>query len=479
LTKRPYSPLTPAAIQYAWRQLLSRAGIATTESSGLGCENLGLMVQYGSDTWSEKSSERSVRVMPCSTDAWQLLLDAPPNHLDWLPISSIVPESAKLFLSDSVPVLFWGEGTKEGSRPFAEHLSDGSVLFNVDIIAAAFFMLSRWEEMVVPVHDEHERFPATASVAYRQGFLDRPIVDEYALILREWIKALLPGWEPEARQFSVRLEHDVDTICRFPNLYTAVLMFGGDLLKRRSPKQAWRTGLDVLTQTITPTQTSYFRGISTLSKLSHRHGIASAFYFMAAEPGPFDNGYDLSSPMLRRCIKALQDNGFQIGFHAGYHTLNDPERLAAEKARFDAAMGIEHYGGRQHYLRFRVPDTWRHYEQLGLAYDSTVVYADYEGFRCGTCHPFRPFDIEEDRELDLWERPLIAMDGTLHQYRGLMPEEGEARILELATRCKAVEGTFALLWHNASLDREWRPWAEMYQRVVRALAEMEVGEPGS
>ena len=64
------------------------------------------------------------------------------------------------------------------------------------------------------------------------------------------------------------------------------------------------------------------------------------------------------------------------------------------------------------------------------------------------------------------------MDGTLYQYRDLTPEQGQARILELARRCKQVGGTFTLLWHNSSLDGEWRPWAEVYRRVVGALEEM-------
>jgi hypothetical protein len=83
------------------------------------------------------------------------------------------------------------------------------------------------------------------------------------------------------------------------------------------------------------------------------------------------------------------------------------------------------------------------------------------------------FDVEQNCELDLWEVPLIVMDGTLRNYRDLTPEQGEMCILELARRCKQVEGTFTLLWHNTSLDGEWRPWREMYQRVVKTLARMQ------
>jgi hypothetical protein len=378
------------------------------------------------------------------------------------------------WLSNSVPVLFWGEETRDSHKLFAEHLPDGSVVFNADIIAAAFFMLSRWEETVVPTRDEHERFPGSASVAYKQGFLDRPVVDEYALILREWLKVLLPSWEPRPLSFSVKLSHDIDHIFRFPGWSVALRTVGGDLLKRRSPGRAWRAGVDAFAQALASSRTSYYQGIGSLARLSREYGVNDdAFYFMAAEPGPLENDYDPASPLVKRCIEDLVKQGFEIGFHAGYHTLNDPVRLAAEKARLDAVLGETRYGGRQHFIRFQVPNTWRHWEQVGLTYDSTLTFADQEGFRCGTCHAFHPFDVEQNRELNLLERPLIVMDGTLRDYRKLSPEQGQARILELAQRCKQVEGTFTLLWHNSSLDGEWRSWAPVYRRMVKALAEME------
>ncbi|MBD3266145.1 hypothetical protein GF373_05700 [bacterium] len=89
-----------------------------------------------------------------------------------------------------------------------------------------------------------------------------------------------------------------------------------------------------------------------------------------------------------------------------------------------------------------------------------------------TCYPFRPFDIEQNREIDLIEIPLIVMEGTLKQYRGLTPEEGEKRILTLAKRCKRVNGVFTLLWHNTSIYGDWKPWFEMYCRVLPKLAEL-------
>jgi len=91
--------------------------------------------------------------------------------------------------------------------------------------------------------------------------------------------------------------------------------------------------------------------------------------------------------------------GFEIGFHPGYDTYRNLARPLQEKAIFDEAIGLDRYGGRQHYLRFEVLTTWRHWEAANLAYDSTLGYNRCEGFRCGTCHPFHPFDFEQNREL--------------------------------------------------------------------------------
>ena len=82
--------------------------------------------------------------------------------------------------------------------------------------------------------------------------------------------------------------------------------------------------------------------------------------------------------------------------------------------------------------------------------------------------------IERDAELSLWEHPIV-MNGMLKQHRQLTSAQGKQRILELAQRCRQVEGAFTLLWHNSSLEERWQPWAKMYRRAVKLLAEMSIG----
>jgi len=450
--------LSPEAITYSWQQLLQRAGCAPPE--------VPLWYAHPSQA---PIDFRGVIVVPCAATDFSDLLQRSPGTLPRLPLEQVLPSGARSSFVEPIPVLFGGAGRREANGPFAQLLSNDRLVFYADIIAATFFMLSRWEETVVPTRDEHGRFPATASVAYKQGFLDRPIVDEYALILREWLRVLLPNRRPKPDQFSVKLSHDMDRLRRFRNFYTAARAAGSALIKRRSPRLAWRT----TRQAIVPSQDPYLQGLSRIVTLSVENGLGNdAFYFMTTEPGPDESNYHATSRFVRRWIDRLRAQGFEIGLHAGYHTFKNPTRLAEEKAQLDAILGTTRYGGRQHFLRFQAPDTWRDWEQAGLTYDSTMAYADHEGFRCGTCHSFRPFDVELDRELDLWEQPLVVMDTTLRHYRHFTPPQGERRILELARRCQRVGGTFTLLWHNSSFTGKWLQWAAVYPSVVTALASM-------
>ena len=85
----------------------------------------------------------------------------------------------------NLPVIYGRQGIKD---IFSE---DGKTCF-LDIFGSAFFMLTRYEEVVKDDKDEYDRFPAKASLAYQEGFLERPIINEYLEILWQWLKRSIP-----------------------------------------------------------------------------------------------------------------------------------------------------------------------------------------------------------------------------------------------------------------------------------------------
>ena len=94
------------------------------------------------------------------------------------------------------------------------------------------------------------------------------------------------------------------------------------------------------------------------------------------------------------------------------------------------------------------------------------------GFRCGTCHEYRAFDVLADRALDLVVQPLIAMDVTIlnSQYMGLGTGESARKVIsELRRSCEIVGGNFSLLWHNNQFQNpgEW----DLYRHSLGSAAQ--------
>ena len=81
-------------------------------------------------------------------------------------------------------------GNERLTSPVIEMKNNDHVV-HYDILGLVYWMLSRQEEVGVTALDRHGRFPATSSHAYRHGYLDRPVVDEWLDILgqvltRQW-----------------------------------------------------------------------------------------------------------------------------------------------------------------------------------------------------------------------------------------------------------------------------------------------------
>ena len=144
---------------------------------------------------------------------------------------------APTLVSPEVPVIFGAE--LEGGG-FGRAGDDGIEL-GVDLFGSILFQLTRYEEIAQPASDEHDRYPAEATLAHRQGFLTRPLVDEYVEILRAALSRLWPSLPIARSEFGVRVSHDVDwPVQPAVSLPRAAKAIAGDLVRRRDAALAGR-----------------------------------------------------------------------------------------------------------------------------------------------------------------------------------------------------------------------------------------------
>ncbi|MBT8209335.1 MAG: hypothetical protein KJP14_02290, partial [Eudoraea sp.] len=84
-----------------------------------------------------------------------------------------------------------------------------------DVFAASFFLLSRYEEYLPHVKDQHGRFPPEDSLAYRHNFLKTPVVDQWAFMVLEKLKERFPAMETVKRTYHYTSLIDVTTSHQF------------------------------------------------------------------------------------------------------------------------------------------------------------------------------------------------------------------------------------------------------------------------
>lgn len=328
-----------------------------------------------------------------------------------------------------------------------------------DLFGSAFFFLTRWEELVLPDRDRHGRFPASAAFAFRHQLLQRPVVDEY--VDEFWHLLESHGWNRPRHRPAARLvlSHDVDHPRLWDSPFGPWKTLAASLLRRGDLREAhfwWNNR-----------RRDPFDSFDWLMDLSEKNGLVSQFNFLGERPRHSDCWYALEHPFVKNLMEKIARRGHRIGFHPSYEAFENDAAFRAELDSLRRVSPLPVVSGRQHYLRFSVPQTWRGWAHAGLETDSTLGFAEAPGFRCGTCHSFPVFDVQARELLPLREQALVAMDVSFALYRQDTPRQASELLETLRSQVKKHGGEFTLLWHNSSLnDYFWQPWMEVYQSFV-------------
>ncbi len=349
------------------------------------------------------------------------------------------------------------------------------IFTNIDMISDAFFMLTRYEEFVKTSEREkevHKRFSYKASLAYKGDFIHRAIVNEYIEVLWSFLETLDGNYKRKNwwkdKDFALFISHDVDAVIKCKDNF--LRSTGSILIREKNIPKAFKNVSTYIKSKKDYTKDPYWT-FDYIMNLEESLGFRSSFYFMTGGTSDVDNKYDFEEDRVIKLAETMKAKAWEVGLHGSFNSYNDENQLKKEKFILDRYA--EDYGIRQHYLRFEVPLTWEIQEKSGFLYDTSLTYADKEGFRCGICFPFKPYSLKERRTLNLWEIPLIVMEGTLEgpNYSNYTPEEAYHKVLELIDKVKGFGGVFSILWHNMSFDEltKWKYWIKVYEDIMKHL----------
>jgi hypothetical protein len=393
-----------------------------------------------------------------------------PQSMPVLPLANWIPGDdgikANLILPN-IPVLYGSPGLVN---------NDNHIHLNLDIFGSAFFMLSRYEELIKKDQDNHDRFPAWASAAFKAGFLDRPIVNEYLEILWACLTQLWPGLARKERKASNFITCDTD----WPfdpavhSLKPAIMKIARLLIKEKSSIAAIRTGLNfVVAKFGLKVKDSYRDAISWMMDVNEAAGNRIAFYFITYNTSKLDSYENMGSAKMRALFREILSRGHEIGLHPGYETYSNPQNFKTsvdtlKRILEEEGIQQQQIGGRQHFLRWNTAQTPHLWEENGLSYDSTLSFADKTGFRCGVCYEFKMYDLLNRKPLKLKQRPLIVMECAIiaPRYEGLgYTSESLQRFNFFKQRTHQFNGEFVLLWHNSHFENQQDK--EFYEKLIQ------------
>lgn len=335
--------------------------------------------------------------------------------------------------------------------------------YRFDLFAFCFYLLTRYEEYLPFVPDAYGRFPARESLAWRAGFLEQPIVDDWGRQLVADLQALFPDLAVKYPDYRFLPTYDVDLAWAFQGrpLWRSL----GAILRRLS-RGEW-SGLYRQVRVLAGIDADPYDTYQMLDSWHQDLGLPARYFFLLGDLGPLDRNVDPQHPALRELIRRL-DVAYGTGLHPSFGSNSAFGRLEMEKERLRDILGRSPGHSRQHFLLIQFPHTYRNLLKLGLLEDYSMGYAAATGFRAGIARPFPWYDLLAEEETPLRIYPFAFMDVSLKHYLGLNPEQAEEHTQMLTAHVRRVGGALITIWHNSSFAafESWTGWEQAYRRIL-------------
>jgi peptidoglycan/xylan/chitin deacetylase (PgdA/CDA1 family) len=292
-------------------------------------------------------------------------------------------------------------------------------------------LFTRKEEYNPLILDQYLRFPYYLSK--RRNILE-PEVSKFL------VENGLNVDYQDGKKFAVCLTHDIDVVYPYTSKLSIMYNTAKSLMQHQI-KNVFKTLFSNINKKWNP-----LWNFKDIIALEEKYSAKSSFYFMALDKTDMNFNYNLGD--MKSELKHITDNGWEVGLHGGHNAYNNLDEIKKEKERLEEVLGKKVIGYRNHNLRFKVPDTWELLSKAGFKYDATFGYAGCAGFRNGMCHPFKPFNLVTNKEIDILEIPLTIMDVTLFDYMKLDIEGAWEITKLLIDTVENHNGVITILWHN-------------------------------
>jgi len=339
--------------------------------------------------------------------------------------------------------------------------------FPFDPFAASFYLVSRYEEYLPHERDAHDRFDVKESLAWKKGFLQKPLIDIWAKRIKEVLQKRFPQIKFPEKKYRFTSTIDIDNAYAFKEkgIVRTAGALARSLFKLKLSEFANR--ISVLSGFKHDPYDSY----DELFTIQQEYELKCIYFFLLGDYSENDKNVPVTSKKLQSLIKHIADYN-ECGIHPSYASNAFPEKISIEKSRLRKIIRRDVTKSRQHFLMLKFPSTYRNLLDHDITDDYSMGHAGDVGFRASTCSSFLFYDLDREVTTRLRIHPFAMMDATFLYYLKVKPDEAMNMIKSLAQEVRAVDGTFISLWHNESLSEisPWEGWKDLYLQMVKVVS---------
>lgn len=337
-----------------------------------------------------------------------------------------------------------------------------------DVLAAAFYLISRYEEYLPYNSDVYGRYPATESLAYHSGFLQMPLVDYWLLQVEKLLQAYFPLYQLPKNNYAFIPTFDIDRILKYVDrgILNNLKTFFKLILQQNFQE------FSEMMKVVSGQQRDPFDVFELLISLCNNQKIAPVFFILLSNRNhPLDNNIAAHKKSMQFIIQQIQQY-FTTGIHLSVESsmannTNIAMKELQQLAAFNPKKSI--HNNRFHYLHFQLPNSYEQLLQLNIKADFSMGYSTVNGFRAAYAKPFQWYQLNQETETDLTVYPFCWMDTACIFHQKLSVEAAYQQLTDFDTRIKKVNGNCIPVWHNDCLSNEitMLPWQKAFVKWIQ------------
>jgi hypothetical protein len=330
-----------------------------------------------------------------------------------------------------------------------------------DIFAASFYLMSRYEEYLPHVKDGLGRYPASESLAFKEGFLQQPVIDIWAYKFRKVLSESFPEFVFPERKMIVHtvIEASQPYAYKQRTYISIIVGFIRDLYQLKI-----RNFID-RGQVILGLRNDPFNTFKWIINTAKRSRSKLSVFFLLGNALVFEENLNTQRKKFNLLVKYVADYK-EVGLIFSHDSLRDYETLKKEKKRMEEMTNRSLSSSMNAQFLVSLPDIYGNLIELEVQKDFTMVYDDTVGFRAGTCTPFLFYDLDTEIKTPLMIHP-IAM--TTYAFEGKFESEIKKTVDTVFNSVENVNGTFSMLFSNKDFSASERNkiWRSLFSEKLQ------------